>query len=160
MGDQSTKFHPALTISNIKNLIPITLEIENGQYSSWAELFQIHCVAFDVIEHIIPKDDTTQFSSSADATVTVTTPTALWLRLDVVVKQWIYSTISNDLLHTILESNTTAAQTWNRLKDIFHDNKNSRALYLHRQFTNIKLDNFPNVSSYCQELKVLCDDPS
>ncbi|XP_071719079.1 uncharacterized protein [Rutidosis leptorrhynchoides] len=155
MADQSTKYHPALTISNIKNLIPITLEIENGQYNSWAELFKIHCTAYDVLDHIIPPTTTDDSTTSSDQTTNNRSP--LWNRLDAIVKQWIYSTISNDLLHTILENNTTAASTWERLEGIFHDNKTSRALYLNRQFTNIKLDNFANCSAYCQEIKSLAD---
>ncbi|GKC67352.1 ribonuclease H-like domain-containing protein, partial [Tanacetum coccineum] len=36
----------------------------------------------------------------------------------------------------------------------------SRALYLEQKFTNLRLDNFSNVSDYCQELKVLADQLS
>ncbi|XP_071715035.1 uncharacterized protein [Rutidosis leptorrhynchoides] len=39
----------------------------------------------------------------------------------------------------------------------FSRHKNTRALYLQRQFTNIKLDNFPNVTAYYQELKSISD---
>nr|KYP71584.1 hypothetical protein KK1_010849 [Cajanus cajan] len=42
MVDQ-TKFHPALVVNTVKNFIPITLEMEKGHYSSWVELFKIHC---------------------------------------------------------------------------------------------------------------------
>ena len=48
-----TDFHLALAVNNIKNFIPVTLEMEKGQYSSWAELFKIHCRAYMVINHII-----------------------------------------------------------------------------------------------------------
>ncbi|KAM0039286.1 hypothetical protein Hdeb2414_s0012g00380311 [Helianthus debilis subsp. tardiflorus] len=52
-GDQTTpptppsitfesKIHPATTVSNIQNFIPIKLEIESSQYNSWSTLFQIH----------------------------------------------------------------------------------------------------------------------
>nr|GEY69939.1 retrovirus-related Pol polyprotein from transposon TNT 1-94 [Tanacetum cinerariifolium] len=51
-------------------------------------------------------------------------------------------------------------KAWNRLKDIFQDNKYSRAVYLEQQFSNTQLDNFPNVSAYCQELKMLADQLS
>ncbi|GKD18207.1 retrovirus-related pol polyprotein from transposon TNT 1-94 [Tanacetum coccineum] len=110
------KFHPALTVTNIKNLIPITLEMEKSQYSSW-----LSCLKF-VVVHM--------------------------------------STISNDLLHTILAPDSTAQQAWDCLKSIFQDNKHSRALYLEQKFTNLRLDNFSNVSAYCQELKVLADQLS
>ncbi|KAJ9553207.1 hypothetical protein OSB04_017252 [Centaurea solstitialis] len=81
----------------------------------------------------------------------------LWSRIDVIVLQWIYGTISNDLLHTILKPDSTTAQAWTALKNIFQDNKNSRAVYLENKFSNTRLDNFSNVSAYCQELKMLSD---
>ncbi|MFS7990533.1 hypothetical protein Hanom_Chr11g01059871 [Helianthus anomalus] len=42
------KIHPAITVSNIKNFIPVTLKMESSQYASWAELFKIHCRAYQV----------------------------------------------------------------------------------------------------------------
>ena len=156
---ESTKFHPAITVTNIKNLIPITLEMEKSQYSSWAELFKIHCRAYQVIDHIITPPAPVA-SSSKDKETTDPISPETWARLDAIVLQWIYSTISNDLLHTILAPDSTAKQAWDHLKGIFQDNKNSRALYLERQFTNTQLDNFANVSAYCQELKVIVDQLS
>ncbi|XP_074267321.1 uncharacterized protein LOC141590649 [Silene latifolia] len=142
---QKPAYHPAYSVSNIKNFVQITLENENVHYASWAELFLNTARAFDVLDHISPpkgaainKDDQ-------------------WDRLDAIVKQWIYSTISLDLLHTILEPGATAQQAWDRIKDIFNDNKNSHAVMLEQQFTNIHMDNYPNVSSYCQALKMIAD---
>ncbi|XP_037492804.1 uncharacterized protein LOC119369917 [Jatropha curcas] len=81
-------------------------------------------------------------------------------QLDATVLQWIYGTISVDLLNTILETDSTAQNAWDRLKGIFQDNKNSRALYLENQFSHVLLDDFPNISAYCQELKMLSDQLS
>ncbi|XP_074300414.1 uncharacterized protein LOC141631674 [Silene latifolia] len=146
-NDSTSKpgFHPAYSVSNIKNYVQITLETENVHYASWAELFQNTARAFDVIDHIAPSKDT------------VINKDATWDRLDAIVKQWIYSSISLDLLHTILEPGSTAQKAWDRLKDIFNDNQNSRAVMLEQQFTNIHMDNYPNVSSYCQALKMIAD---
>nr|GEW40943.1 hypothetical protein [Tanacetum cinerariifolium] len=158
-GDfHDTMFHPALTITNIKNLIPITFEMEKSQYYSWAELFKIHCRAYEVIDHIIPKPAASSSTKKDKETSIIITPET-WSRLDSIV-QWIYNTISNDLLHTILAPDSIAQQAWDRLKSIFHDNKHSRALYLEQQFTNLRLDSFSNISAYYQELKVLADQLS
>ncbi|KAL9247761.1 hypothetical protein vseg_021157 [Gypsophila vaccaria] len=140
-----TTFHPAYFVSNIKNYVQITLEIENVHYASWAELFLNTVQAFDVLDHLIPPKDT------------VITKDAQWKLLDAIVKQWLYNTISLDLLHTILEPNATAQSAWDLLRDIFNDNKHSRAVLLEQQFTNIRMANYPNVSSYCQALKMLAD---
>ncbi|KAL9224868.1 hypothetical protein vseg_000862 [Gypsophila vaccaria] len=145
---KSAPFHPANSVSNIKNYVQITLETENVHYASWVELFQNTARAFDVIDHIAPPKDT------------VINKDAKWDRLDAIVKQWIYSSISLDLLHTILEPGSTAQTTWARLKDIFNDNRNSHTVMLEQQFTNIHMDNYPNVSSYCQALKMIADQLS
>ncbi|KAL9237217.1 hypothetical protein vseg_011796 [Gypsophila vaccaria] len=141
-------FSPAYSVSNIKNYVPIILEIENVHYASWAELFLNTTRAFDVIDNIAPSKDATPTKDDG------------WDRLDAIVKQWIYSTISIDLLHTILESGATAQQTWDRLKDIFNDNQNSRAVTLEQQFSAIHMDNYPSVSAYCQALKMVADQLS
>ncbi|XP_057251827.1 uncharacterized protein LOC130591890 [Beta vulgaris subsp. vulgaris] len=44
-----------------------------------------------------------------------------------------------------------------RLRDIFQDNKHSRAVYLENQFSNTHLENFKDISAYCQRLKMLSD---
>ncbi|XP_021978925.1 uncharacterized protein LOC110874848 [Helianthus annuus] len=150
-----SKLHPATTVSHIKNYIPVTLEIESSQYNSWATFFKLHCKAFLVFDHLSPKpaasETTTETSSST------TKPTAEWERLDAIVLQWIYSTISNDLLHTIINKTATAHDAWKAIEDLFQDNKSSRAIHLMQKFSNTRLDGFPNISAYCQELKVLAD---
>ncbi|XP_074277652.1 uncharacterized protein LOC141601282 [Silene latifolia] len=102
-------FHPAYSVSNIKNDVQITLETENVHYASWAEIFLNTARAFDVLDHIAPQKDG------------VIMKDATWDRLDAIVKQWIYSSISLDLLHTILEPGSTAQKAWDRLKDIFNE---------------------------------------
>ncbi|KAI3677446.1 hypothetical protein L2E82_51659 [Cichorium intybus] len=156
------KLHPAVTVTNIKNFIPITLEMENAQYASWAELFKIHCRAFQAIDHILPNETIApeKLPSGTDSGKDTTKTSTLdpsWQRVDAIVLQWIYGTISNDLLHTILKPDSTAAQAWTALPNIFQDNANSRALFLQTNLTNTKLASFPNVSAYCQEIKVLAD---
>jgi hypothetical protein len=146
---QTSVTHPALTVPNITNFIKIKLDIEKSQYNTWSELFKIHATAYQVIDHIIPST-----ADTSDTSLKQTDP-ALWSRLDAVVLQWIYGTISDDLLNTIIERNSTAEMVWNRLFDIFFDNKHSRALYLEQEFSRVQMEQFPNASAYCQHLKSL-----
>ncbi|XP_057249529.1 uncharacterized protein LOC130590883 isoform X1 [Beta vulgaris subsp. vulgaris] len=146
----SSSFHPALAVSNIKNNIPILLEMENVQYATWAELFKVHARSHRVLHHIIaPKEPSAAPSSDTDKD--------LWATLDATVLQWIYSTISTDLLHTIIEPDATAMATWNRLRDIFQDNQNSRAVALEQEFSHLSMEDFVSASAYCQRLKELSD---
>ncbi|KAK9061543.1 hypothetical protein SSX86_018725 [Deinandra increscens subsp. villosa] len=143
--------HPALTISNIKTLIPITLDMNNDEYNLWSEVFQVHCKAYDVLDHILP--------SEAAGSSTEKTPEdqALWERLDNIVLQWIFGTITRDLLKTIMKNGRSAADAWSTLKKLFLDNQNQRAVYLQNKFANTRIDDFPDCAAYCQALKTLSD---
>ena len=61
------------------------------------------------------------------------------------------------MLHTIIEPDSTAIEAWDKLCDIFQDNQHSRAVALEQEFSATSMENFPNVSSYCQCLKSLAD---
>ncbi|XP_076953687.1 uncharacterized protein LOC143627851 [Bidens hawaiensis] len=151
--------HPALTVTNIRNFIPITLELENGQYTSWVERFAIPCTVFEVLGHIIEPKATS--SSTADKDKEKETSSTISLdRLDAIVKQWIYSTISNDQLLTIIKPKATAKEAWDAIAQLFQENQASRAITLKNRLTNTKLETFPNISTYCQELKVITDQLS
>ncbi|XP_076908728.1 uncharacterized protein LOC143565732 [Bidens hawaiensis] len=123
-----SKLHPAVTVSNIKHVIPITLDNETGEYTSWSELFKIHCRAYQVYDHLLPKSSSSTASSSSkkqtnEQVADALAATNLWDRLDVIVLQWIYGTISRDLINTILKPNTTAREAWVTLETLFQDNK-------------------------------------
>ncbi|KAL7603754.1 hypothetical protein Lser_V15G15379 [Lactuca serriola] len=151
--------HPALTVTNISNFIPIVLDHDDGQYTSWVELFKIHCHAHDVINHIIPAEGSSS-KSPGDKDKEKINDKVPWKLLDYLVLQWIYSTISKDLLITILKPDYTTEHAWKTLQNIFIDSKPSRALYLENRFFNVRLEYFPNVSAYCQELKTLSNQLS
>ncbi|XP_003526005.1 uncharacterized protein LOC114416126 [Glycine soja] len=48
-------------------------------------------------------------------------------------------------------------EAWNRLRDIFQDNKHSRAVTLEYDFTHTTMEAFSSVSAYCQHLNSLSD---
>ncbi|GAB2269377.1 hypothetical protein Dimus_038772 [Dionaea muscipula] len=145
-NNAAAPFHPAFAVSNISNHIKITLDAENVHYAHWAELFVNTAVSYEVSDHIIPPK-----------TDTPVTKDAQWIRLDAIVKNWIYGTISEDLLHTIIKPGATAQETWDRLADIFQDNQHSRTVYLEQEFSRISLDQYSSVSAYCQALKMIAD---
>ncbi|XP_020224235.1 uncharacterized protein LOC109806272 [Cajanus cajan] len=125
--------------------------MENVQYTTWVKLFKIHARSHKAIDHIIPptkgKEKIPQTEEEKE----------LWSTLDATVLQWIYATISHDLLHIILELDTMTIKAWNRLRDIFQNNKHSHAVTLEYDFTHTDMADFPNVFAYCQHLKSLSD---
>ncbi|XP_021751002.1 uncharacterized protein LOC110716663 [Chenopodium quinoa] len=149
MADQ--KIHLATLTNNIKTCISIVLDYNGTQYNTWSTLFQLHCRIDLVIDHIIPKvvNEKEKAPKTSDKD--------LWQRLDDIVRQWIYNTISNDLLNSIIDPDGKAIDAWNRLKNFFLNNKSARALHLDAQFTNTKLDQFEGVKPYCSHLKSLAD---
>jgi len=54
----------------------MSLEMENVQYATWAELFKIHARSHRVIDHIIPLQDGKQKAPPTEE------ETKLWLTLD------------------------------------------------------------------------------
>ncbi|XP_021753812.1 uncharacterized protein LOC110719218 [Chenopodium quinoa] len=148
---ETQKIHPATLVTNIKTCIPIILDYDGTQYNTWSNLFELHCRTNLVLDHIIPPvaDGNEQASASSE--------NAQWQRLDDIVRQWIYNTISTDLLNSIIDPDDKAIDAWNRLKNFFLNNKSTRALHLDAQFTNTKLEHFDGVKPYCTRLKTLAD---
>ncbi|KNA15688.1 hypothetical protein SOVF_095950 [Spinacia oleracea] len=133
MADKSP-FHSALAVTNVKSLISISLDLETGQYHEWATLFKVQARVHNVLEHIIPPTDPTElaaYKSSKAADL------SLWNRLDAAVLQWIYATVSLDVLSSILVLDDVAEQAWNRVALLFQDNKNTRAAYLETEFVRL-----------------------
>lgn len=144
-AERKPSFHSALGISNIKNNIALVLD-HDTPYASWVTLFRVTAKAHNVLDHIdekVPKPTDIEDS--------------LWLQVDAAVLQWIYSTVSREILLQILDSDDTALQAWNRVRDIFQDNKNTCAVYLEHEFSNCKLSGFSSINAYCLQLKSLAD---
>ncbi|XP_023753814.1 uncharacterized protein LOC111902191 [Lactuca sativa] len=106
------------------------------------ELFNIHACAYIVLHHI-------NLKSSCPANIDEST----WLRLDAVIKEWIYTTISLDLM----KNGATAQELWNRLEEIFQDKNETRADYIEEQFNTTRQDSFSNINDYYFPLKNLVD---
>ena len=133
---ETSKFHSSLAITNVKTLIPITLDLESGQYHSWVALFKVHVKVHNVLEHIIPPTDAKENVVYDKAKVD---DLPLLKRLNAAVLQWIYATVSSDILTSILIDDDLAEHAWHSVANLFLDNKNSRAMYLNKAFTNVLL---------------------
>ncbi|XP_056695648.1 uncharacterized protein [Spinacia oleracea] len=139
-------YHLALNVTNGKAFIPLILDVDNVQYAPWATLFRNTAKVYIVLDHIDPK---VKKPSDMDDD--------LWDRLDAIVLQWLYDTISKDLLLKVLDDNATAFETWNLIRKIFQDNKGTRVVLLENQFGNVRLENYPSLDDYCQALKNITD---
>lgn len=95
-----TALHPAYSVSNIQSKIR-TLNGTTVTYSSWVKLFKFQAIAYRVMNHI----DTTPPPVTTDSNYPA------WKELDALVSQWIYSTVSDELLTRILDTEATARNT-------------------------------------------------
>ncbi|KAM7492949.1 hypothetical protein LguiB_027558 [Lonicera macranthoides] len=98
------KFHPALAISNVKSILPITLDNDSSQYHSWAALFKVQARDHNVLDHIIPPTDEKAKMAAKEADLD------LWNRLHAAVLQWMYATVSHDILDE--PNDSTGAGSW------------------------------------------------
>ncbi|KAD7477149.1 hypothetical protein E3N88_00285 [Mikania micrantha] len=104
--------HPAYSVSNIQTKIRV-LDGSKVTYSSWVTLFRLHLLAYKVLDHI----------TGAPPPIATSPDLPCWQELDALVLQWIYSTVSDELLNRILAPNTIAYTAWSKLEKIFLSNK-------------------------------------
>ncbi|KAI3797236.1 hypothetical protein L1987_32491 [Smallanthus sonchifolius] len=138
--------HPAYTVSNINNKIK-TLDGHKITYSTWVKFFLLHTTAYKVTNHI----DGTAAPDKTDPNYEE------WKEIDALVLQWIYNTISDELVIRIVESNTTANAAWKKLQNIYLSNKGSRAAALDQEFTTLTLASCSSIDEYCQKLHDLAN---
>ncbi|XP_048231265.1 uncharacterized protein LOC125370295 [Ricinus communis] len=143
------KFHPALVV---KNFIHVTLEMEKGHNSSWVELFKIHCRAYQVIDHIFPPTQRTTETAKEKA---VARDEELWSFLNAIVLQWIYDTILNDFLQTILELDSTAQQNSKCLHQLSNVGAPVSNQWLVLQLSTDLNENYDGVGTFIQQSNLL-----
>lgn len=86
--NQSKAIHPVYTVTNIQNKVRI-LDGTKVTYTSWVRLFKLHARGYKVLSHI---DGTTTPPKETDPSYEA------WSEIDAIVLQWIYGTLSDELL--------------------------------------------------------------
>ncbi|XP_074293345.1 uncharacterized protein LOC141620346 [Silene latifolia] len=140
-----SNLHPVFTVTNIQNKVQV-LDGTKVTYATWLRLFRLHAEGYDVLAHI----DGTPAPASTDETYSA------WKKIDAHVLQWIYGTMSDDLLPRVLEDKSTAREAWLQVENIFNNNnKGARAAALESEFNGLRLEGMPSLDAYCQRLKEL-----
>ncbi|CAA7024770.1 unnamed protein product [Microthlaspi erraticum] len=140
----ATRSERVFGISQIKAYVPITLDMTKLNYDTWRELFETHCLTFGVLGHL---DGSSLPSSATDAP---------WKERDGLVTMWIFGTITDSLLDTIITKNCTARDLWLSLENLFRDNKEARAIQYDTELRTLTIGDM-SVHAYCQKLKTLSD---
>lgn len=79
-----------------------------------------------------------------------------WYTLDSIVKSWIYVTLTQPLLTSIVKKNSTAHSIWQSLEDLFRENKDTRVIELENELRFMTQGEL-SIAQYCQKMKVIND---
>ncbi|XP_013680167.1 uncharacterized protein LOC106384802 [Brassica napus] len=134
----------AYGVTNIKNHIPVILDIDDGNYNAWRELILTHCQSFDISGHLdgtlLPTDDNDTAKMKRGG----------------LVKLWLYGTLLKELFKSTFKNGGTSREIWIRLQNFFRNNKEARAIQLAHKLRNKEIGDL-TIHTYCQELKSIAD---
>lgn len=132
----------AVAVQNIRTLVPVVLDLGSPNYNKWRGRFLITLGKYSLTAHVL--SDATR-RDSAD-----------WCRMDCVVLEWLYGTITPELCEIVMEHGATARAVWQALEGQFIGNRETRALHLDAQFRAFVQGDL-SVSDYCRRLKSMAD---
>jgi len=133
----------AAAVQNIKNLIPIVLDLQSSNYSRWHGYVLLIPGRFVLKDHVL--SDASRFNDPA------------WSRMDCVVVSWIFNTISTDLLDVIHERDGVSARAaWLGIEQQFLNNRESRAMLLDAEFRTLSQGAL-SIDAYCRKMKGMAD---
>ncbi|CAO1948030.1 unnamed protein product [Urochloa humidicola] len=146
MGPPSPPTNPTISLTQIQSVnirahVPIILDLENSSYPQWRRFFDTVFGKFALRDHV-NTTATPRFSDSE------------WAMIDECIVNWLYTTISADLLNAVMETDDTALSVWTAIEELFHDNRLTRAVHLESEFRSLMQGDLP-VLEYCSQLKVL-----
>jgi hypothetical protein len=128
-------------VASVKTHVPVVLDLQKSNYTKWRMLITVLLGKYDLSNHI------PVVTPAADRTPE-------WQRQDYVVRSWLYGSISNDILDTIMAQDQTAYDAYALIKNLFLDNQLTCAIYLEAQFRAI-IQGDLTVTAYFHRLKAL-----
>ena len=129
-------------INNIKSYVPLILNLDGLNYDAQREFFKNHCTAYKVFGNL---DDTNHKPTNQD-----------WCTANSIAKQWLFGTLFQPFIQTILIPDATTAQLWNAIEDLFRDNKEANAIELENQLRNIVIGD-STIMEYYTCIKTISD---
>ncbi|GJZ38470.1 ribonuclease H-like domain-containing protein [Tanacetum coccineum] len=118
---------------SIPNKVPIKLDLEKHNYNAWSSFSVIHLGSLGLKAHV-------------ESETASTNPE--WEQLDDLIKMWILSSLCDSLQEQVVTTPGNAKKLWDRLKDLFHDNKDNRAINLDNELRSIKIGTMTNLVIY------------
>ncbi|GJX84214.1 hybrid signal transduction histidine kinase M [Tanacetum coccineum] len=126
---------------SIPNKVPIKLDLEKHNYNSWSSFSLIHLGSLGLKSHV----ETDTASTNPE-----------WCQLDDLIKMWILGSLCDSLQEQVVTTPGNAKALWDRLKELFHDNKDARAINLDNELRSIKIGKM-TVNEYCTKIRSMAD---
>ncbi|WVZ74824.1 hypothetical protein U9M48_022951 [Paspalum notatum var. saurae] len=126
---------------NIQSRVPIILDLNDANYTAWVRSFSAVFGQNGLRDHIdgsAPKGDSD------------------WVQNDCAIVSWLYNRIASDLLTVVSSDEDTALSLWRGIRDLFRDNKPTRAVYVNAEFRSLYQGDM-SVLAYCTRMKSLAD---
>ncbi|XP_044401065.1 uncharacterized protein [Triticum aestivum] len=133
----------AVAVPSVKTLVPITLDLNAGNYMHWRGLL----CKYALEDHI--------------AEATTFGPDNQWKRLDALVRSWLYGAISVDIAGMVMDTSAaaTAHVVWTAIEGLYCDNADTRAIYLEQEFYSLQ-QGVLSMTDYCKKQKALAAELS
>ncbi|XP_010233327.1 uncharacterized protein LOC104583223 [Brachypodium distachyon] len=127
----------------IKEHVLTALDLKRNNYGRWSTLFMKVIGRNGLEDHLV---------AGADHKL----EDAEWMKVDLTIVSWLYTTISEEILDIILAPHDPAFVVWTKLSSLFLDNMMTQAVYMEEEFRSLQQGHL-SVTDYCSRLKVLAD---
>jgi hypothetical protein len=130
----------AAAVLNVRQLVNIVLD-SSTNYACCRDLMEQALQRYALLEHIT--DDTPSTDTG-------------WIRMDIIVLNWISNSISADLHQVVRESSCTARHLWLTIENQFLVNREHRTLHLDAAFHTFVQGDL-SVNEYCCKFKAMAN---
>lgn len=128
--------------------VPVKLDLDNWNYSSWEFFFEQLCETYDVSKYI-------HGFPNANTTSNPTPLTPEELKVDKIILSWIFTTLSETLqARLVVARPKTSKEAWDLILDIVKDNKRSRTNALKAELRSVKHGN-QSMEVYFRKIKTI-----
>jgi hypothetical protein len=128
---------------NIRNHVPIVLDLHEPNYSQWRCFFDSVLGKFGLGPHVFSPPPL----ADRDAD---------WLLNDHAVANWLYTTIAKSVFDNVYKTDSSAFTVWTAIEGLFRDNEMERAVYLEAELRTLQQGEL-SINDYCTKLKTLAD---
>ncbi|WVZ72845.1 hypothetical protein U9M48_021244 [Paspalum notatum var. saurae] len=132
----------ALGILNLRSLVPVVLDLATPNFSKWRRLLLLVLGKYALADHVL-----------CDAAFPAVPH---WVRMDLHVLSWLYSSISSDLFEIVTTDTPSARATWLALEHQFLGNRETRIVLVDTEFRTLCQGSL-SVTDYCRRMKTLAD---